>query len=431
MPEVTPLWPDDPRRVGRYQLTGRFDSLGGADDATGVFMARRVDGGRVVVSLLGAGRAADPAARDRFTAEARSATRVAPLCAAKIIDSGFAGDAPYLVTEFVPGPSLTEVLTQEGALAPEVLEALAVGTATGLAAIHQSGLVHGQFGPDYVVLSPEGPRVVHFSITPPYGAATPAADILAWAHTILLAGLGHPLAHPGELAGLPETVASAVASCLTPDPGTRPNARFLLAQLLSRPGMPTGLLAEGTRRAQAAARAAAPPGDPAPHQSQSRTHPRPRFRALSWAGAAAIGAVVLAGLVYLAVRPDTAPAGSSAAASPRTPAPAAVVPAQFAGRWSGSVHQTNPVLTVTVQIVLAAGSAQGSVDYPGLGCSGRLSVASVAPGTLTVRQVIQSGRRKCEDGTITLASSAGGHLTFTFLRSGGADPTGTLTRQSG
>ena len=57
--------------------------------------------------------------------------------------------------------------------------------------------MHGQFGPDMVVLGRDGPRVVHFSTTPPYGAATPAADILAWAQVVGFAAAGHRPATAG------------------------------------------------------------------------------------------------------------------------------------------------------------------------------------------------------------------------------------------
>ena len=76
--------------------------------------------------------------------------------------------------------------------------------------------MHGQFGPDLVVLGRDGPRVVHFSTTPPYGAATPAADILAWAHTIMFAAAGTqagPRRGPGAL---PADLRPVVADCLSP-----------------------------------------------------------------------------------------------------------------------------------------------------------------------------------------------------------------------
>src|SRR5215469_4888577 len=205
MPNVTSLRPDDPRRVGRYRLTGRIDEFaGGAAGPTVVFLAQRVDGETVMVTLLAADRAADAAARDRFTAEARVARRVPPFCVAKILDAGFEGGRPYLITESVPGPTLAQIVALEGPLPADTVRALAIGCATGITSIHHTGLVHGQFGPEMVVLSREGPRVIDLTITPPYGTATPAADMLAWARTVLFAAVGRASAEPQDLMALPE-----------------------------------------------------------------------------------------------------------------------------------------------------------------------------------------------------------------------------------
>lgn len=216
MPLVTPLRPDDLRRVGRYRLSGRIAEGRDDPDSAGTFLSRLPDGAPVAVTLLARTAAPDSASRDRFTAEATVARRVAPFCAARILDAGFDGGQPFLVSEFIEGLSLAETIAAEGPLDGPVLAALAIGTATGLTSIHQAGLVHGDFGPDHVVLGAEGPRVVHFSTTPPYGAATPSADMLAWAQTILFAA-GRP-----DVASLPEPLRNAVAACLSPDPASRP-----------------------------------------------------------------------------------------------------------------------------------------------------------------------------------------------------------------
>ena len=81
MPHVTPLHADDPTRVGRYRLSGRIVGMPVAGPA---YLARTVDGSEVTVTLLGGDWGRDSAARDRFTAEASAARRVAPFCAARI-----------------------------------------------------------------------------------------------------------------------------------------------------------------------------------------------------------------------------------------------------------------------------------------------------------------------------------------------------------
>src|SRR5215471_14863118 len=151
MPNVIPLRPGDPRRVGRYRLTGRLADVAG-DHEPDTFLAQRVDGETVMATFLGAGRAGDPAARDRFVAEARVARNIPPFCVARILDAGIEGGRPYLITEFVPGPTLAEVIRAEGPLPPAEVRAVAVGCATGISSIHQAGLVHGQFAPNIVVV---------------------------------------------------------------------------------------------------------------------------------------------------------------------------------------------------------------------------------------------------------------------------------------
>jgi hypothetical protein len=432
MPNVTSLRPDDPRRVGRYRLTGRVDEFarGGAGPSA-VFLAQRVDGETVMVTLLAQDRAADPAARDRFAAEARVARRVAPFCVARILDAGFEGSQPYLITEWVPGATLAQIVALEGPLPAGTLRALAIGCATGIASIHQAGLVHGQFGPEMVVLSRDGPRVIHFTITPPYGAATPAADMLAWARTILFAAVGRAPAAPRDLAALPEELRSVAAGCLTPDPTARPLARAVLTELLSGQDLSAGLLAEGSKAGRAAARTAvstaAPPGRQPPHRRHARAV------ALVAAFAACVLAIAAAAS-YITGRHSGAGSRprptARASTEGRLGAPPLTIPAQFGGNWSGTVHQTNPAINVTVRITLAAGAARGTIAYPQLPCTGTLAPVSSGPGLLTLRLTISGGQMSCVSGRVRLAAQPDGTLTFTFLQPGGGNPTGTLAKQS-
>jgi hypothetical protein len=432
MPNVSPLRPGDPRRVGRYRLTGRVDDLAGEHTARqDVFLAHRVDGEAVMAAFPGTGRADDAAARDRFVAEARVARNIPPFCVARILDAGVEGNQPYLITEFVSGPSLAEVVHDEGPLPVAEIRALAIGCATAIASIHQAGLVHGQFGPDMVVVALDGPRVVHFSTTPPYGVATPAADILAWAQVVGFAAAGHLPASAGDLAALPDDLRPVLAACLSPDPMARPHARALLTELLSGDDLSAGLLSAGARRSRMAARSPAPvspvPGD----EQQPRGG---RSRAALWAAAClACVAAIVAAVFFIAGRhpgtggpaqvPDTATGGSLA----KTNLP---IPRQLNGTWSGTIHQTNPSLNVAVRLTLPGGSTLGTLAYPQIGCTGRLGLVSARHSVLTFRLAITSGRDNCVGGVVKLAVRSGSTLTFTFMRRGGSNPAGNLTRQS-
>ena len=430
MPNVTPLRPGDPRRVGRYRLTGRVDDFAGEDLAQrDVFLAQRVDGAAVMAAFLGRARAGDAAARDRFVAEARVAGNIPPFCVARVLDAGLEDSRPYLITEYTPGPSLQEIVAAEGPLPGAAVRALAIGCATGIASIHQAGLVHGQFGPDLVVLGRDGPRVVHFSTTPPYGPATPAADILAWARTIVFAAAGQRLASADDLVALPADLRPVVQGCLSPDPVARPHARALLTELLSGADLSAGLLAEGARRSRAAGRAPIPAAAPAGHPAR-----RGRSRALAW-GAACVGCVlaIVAAVTFITGHhPGTGtptPTPDAAASGPVATADVPI-PQQVSGTWTGTIHQTDPVLNVAVRLSLPGGSEHGTLSYPQLSCTGRLGLTSAKHALLVFRLKITSGRNNCAPGVVRLALHPGGTVTFTFMRPGGSNPAGTLTRQS-
>ncbi len=429
MPLVTPLRPDDLRRVGRYRLSGRIADGPDDPDSAGVFLSRLPDGTPVAITLLGRKAAPDSASRDRFTAEATVARRVAPFCAARILDAGFDADQPFLVSEFIEGPSLAETVAAEGPLEGPVLAALAIGAATGLTSIHQAGLVHGDFGPDHVVLGAEGPRVIHFSTTPPYGPATPSADLLAWAQTILFAA-GRP-----DLASLPEPLRNTVAACLSPDPASRPPARTLVTALLGHNDPAAGLLAEGTRRARAAGRGLVSANADGPAEAPAAS----RSRRVAWAAAcvACVGVIVVAATLIATHRssppaPATPVAAdrSAAPARPRSaaPTPAPTMPADLVGTWSGTVRQTDPELAVTVRIRFTAGASTGTISYPQLGCAGHLLLVSVLAGTFTLEQGITRGQQSCESGVVLLSPQGSSSLAYKFRRSSAPSPAGVLSK---
>jgi eukaryotic-like serine/threonine-protein kinase len=247
MPYQTQLRADDPGRVGRYVLAGRIEGIPSDDP---IYLATGPDGSEVAISMLARNWAQDGAARDRFAAEAAVAMRVPPFCAARVLDAGTEGDVGYLVSEYIPGQSLMDIVTTAGVLSGVDLEAVAIGMATGLASVHQAGLVHGHFGPEYAILPPSGPvRVVEYAITPPYGPATPSADMLAWAQTVFFAAAGRQAGRQADLDTLPSHLRDLVEQCLNPDPAERPTARAVVTSLIGDATPPAGVLAEGSRRA--------------------------------------------------------------------------------------------------------------------------------------------------------------------------------------
>ncbi|MEU8800121.1 ABC transporter substrate-binding protein [Spirillospora sp. NPDC048819] len=267
---VTPLRPGDPPQLGPYRLTG----LLGEGGQGAVYLGEDEPGHRVAVKLLHARFSGDPRARSRFAAEVAVAKRVSAFCTARVLDSDVEGDRPYIVSEYIEGPSLSEVLTADGARSGADLDRLAIGTMTALAAIHQAGVVHRDFKPGNVLLAPDGPRVIDFGIaraldatgtmsstavgTPAYMAPEqisgaqvgPAADVFAWGATMVYAANGRPafgqdsipavmnriLNLPPELGDLHEPLREIVANCLSKDPALRPASQHVLARLLDLAG---------------------------------------------------------------------------------------------------------------------------------------------------------------------------------------------------
>lgn len=124
-PSHQPLRQDDPRGIGRYHLTAR---LGQGGMGT-VYLGRSPGEHLVAVKVILAEFAADPTFRHRFTREIEAARRVGGFHTAPVVDADPHSNPPWLVTEYIPGPSLYDVLRHYGALPVKTLQTLAVGIA--------------------------------------------------------------------------------------------------------------------------------------------------------------------------------------------------------------------------------------------------------------------------------------------------------------
>ncbi|WP_306370797.1 serine/threonine-protein kinase [Nocardiopsis sp. CC223A] len=162
---MQPLDPTDPERIGRYRLTHRL----GAGGMGRVYLGRTAAGRKVVVKVILPQYAGDAEFRGRFAREAAAAARVGGFHTAPVVDADPDGDPPWIVSAFIPGPSLHEVLAGRGPLPHPTLRVLAVGLAEGLEAIHGAGLTHRDLKPANVLMASDGPRIIDFGIARPSG----------------------------------------------------------------------------------------------------------------------------------------------------------------------------------------------------------------------------------------------------------------------
>ncbi|MFE6905206.1 serine/threonine-protein kinase [Streptomyces erythrochromogenes] len=157
---ISPLLAGDPLQVASYRLVGRLGSGGMGT----VYAALDARDRRVAVKVVHPQFAADPQFRARFHREVGVVRRVCGPCLVPFVDADAAADVPWLVTGYVPGPTLHEHLAAHGRLTGIPLHLFASGAAAALAAVHAAGVVHRDLKPANVILSPDGPRVLDFGI---------------------------------------------------------------------------------------------------------------------------------------------------------------------------------------------------------------------------------------------------------------------------
>ncbi|MDT0268171.1 serine/threonine-protein kinase [Streptomyces sp. DSM 44915] len=352
---VAELEPGDPRRVGRYRITGRL----GAGGMGRVFLGRSPGGRLVAVKVVRAELADDPGFRARFAREVAAARKVTGLFTAALVDADPDAPTPWLATAYVPGLALDEAVAAHGPWPVASVRALGAGLAEALEAIHAAGLVHRDLKPSNVLVAPDGPRVVDFGIsmaveataltragtvigTPGFMApeqltgapVTAATDVFALGAVLAYAATGTGPFGTGsaqslnfriayeepDLAQLPSPGLEIIARCLAKDPAERPTVAAVLDEL-------------------------------APEQAESETHPATRVDPQAgWLPEHLAQALPTASATPRP-EPSTAPT-SAPPPPPPTRAATTAVPAAPAGP-AGAPRATGALWTAIVMVVAA------------------------------------------------------------------------------
>ncbi|MEU4999631.1 protein kinase [Streptomyces sp. NPDC021622] len=263
-----------PRRIGPYTTLARL----GAGGMGEVFLARpaaRTDFGvadLVAVKAIRNELATDDTFRRRFRREAEVAASVEGPFVARLVASDADGEVPWLATEYVAGPTLSQAVRGHGPLPAGAVAALGAGIAEALTVVHAAGALHRDLKPGNVLLGEEGPKLIDFGVARVQAATTmtrsgllvgtpgfmspehvaggrhvvAASDVFCLASVLAYAVTGEdpfgdgPMAAvlyrvsqaDAQLGDMPVELKDVLTACLAREPGGRPEAAELAERFI-------------------------------------------------------------------------------------------------------------------------------------------------------------------------------------------------------
>ncbi|WP_370351753.1 protein kinase [Catenulispora sp. EB89] len=338
---MAPLSGDDPRHLGGFRVLTLL-AVGGMGR---VYLALGPDRRAVALKVARPEFAADARFRARFRREVETAREVggegsgggggsgggsdgaagsggsgggAPgrsrgtALIAPVVAADADAELPWLASEYVPGPSVTDAAMEFGPLGDAGLRTLTHGLALALSEVHAAGVVHRDVKPSNVLLARDGPRLIDFGVaralddigltrvgaligspgflSPEQAVGEPAtfgSDVFALAAVVAYAARGqspfgagdgaallYRVVHePPKLDGLPADLTEVLAASLAKDPAERPTAPEIAALVApADPWLPDAVLDDIARReAELAAWLEVTAADP----PRTMAHPEP------------------------------------------------------------------------------------------------------------------------------------------------------------
>ncbi|MBB4933654.1 hypothetical protein F4561_004474 [Lipingzhangella halophila] len=223
----------------------------------------------VAIKVLKPEVAGDNIARARLHREVETMRRVQSRNVAEVIDADTTAEQPWVVTEYIPGPTLDSTVTDHGPLRGRALTRFVTGLAQAIDDIHAAEVIHRDLKPGNVIISNGEPIVIDFGIahavdgakltqtgtfvgTPSYLSPeviegtdlSSATDIHAWGGTVAFASTGDAPYGAGSfeviffrilngeitLEGMPEELQPLVRRAVSRDMASRPTAAQLVAE---------------------------------------------------------------------------------------------------------------------------------------------------------------------------------------------------------
>lgn len=255
-----------PERIGHYVIRRRIGQGGmgvvyqAEDPRTEQFVA---------VKVLKPEVAGDHIARARLAREVETMRRVQSPNVAEVIEADTQAELPWVVTEYIPGPTLDATVTDHGPLRGRALTRFVTGMARAIRDIHEVDVIHRDLKPGNVIISNGEPIVIDFGIahavdgakltqtgtfvgTPSYLSPeviegtdlSSATDIHAWGGTVAFASTGRPPYGAGsfeviffrilngeiDMEGMHEALRPLVTRAVSRDMSRRPTAAELVEE---------------------------------------------------------------------------------------------------------------------------------------------------------------------------------------------------------
>lgn len=256
----------DPRAIGEFRLLGCLGQGGFGR----VYLGRTPSGAFAAVKIAHAHLTQDPEFRERFRREVTAVRRVSGWFTAALIAADAEAERCWMATEFIPAPTLADVVAACGPLPPPAVWWIVRDIARALASIHRAGLLHRDLKPANVLLAGDGIKVIDFGIAklrdlagytrPGLAVGTPGfmppeqldlatvgrqGDVYSLAATAVYAATGHA-PHAGgwqhvwkrladgadpDLGGLPPEFTALLSRCLAREPARRMSLAEVLAEV--------------------------------------------------------------------------------------------------------------------------------------------------------------------------------------------------------